>query len=384
MIRQRIQLSIVDVGYGGAGVARTAEGVVFVPGAFLGERVEVEIIKRKKRFAQARLLCVLEPSADRIVPETEVVPGMPYAALRYEAEVALKQRQLQALLLRIGHFENLPFLHSPVASPISNHYRNKLTLHFDGQRIGYIGEDNRTVIETPQCPLSATPINEQLSCLRTDRQVWREMRPGQRVVFRYTPQDGVVWWVGQPPRRQLTEKLSGLTLLVAADAFFQVNPVCSELLLKAYKQDVEAASVRRVFDLYCGCGLFGLAAVQVGAKELLGLETSSSAVASAQENARRLGVKANYLCAPSEALPDAFPRADMWVVDPPRGGLSEAVRTHILRQLPPRLIYVSCGPDTLARDLMALSDAYQVARMQLFDFFPRTAHFETLTTLVRR
>ncbi len=377
-----MQLSIADVGYGGVGVARTAEGVVFVPGAFMGETVEAEVVSRKKRFAQARLCRVLTPSPERIEPETAVVPGMPYAALRYEAEVRLKQMQLETLLQRIGRFEALPFLRSPVASPLRAHYRNKLTLHWDGRYLGYVGDDNRTILPIASCPLSDGTINHTLAQLRTDRAALRRLRPGQRVVFRQTAHDGVVVGLGHPPRGQLTESLGGLTLTVAADAFFQVNRSCAERLLEAFRSGVVGA--QRVFDLYCGCGLFGLVAAEAGAQSLFGLEVSPSAIASATANARRLGVKADYRCAPSEALPEALPEADLWVVDPPRDGLSDEMRALLLKHCPPRVAYISCGPDTLARDLATLAPTYAIDSVQLFDFFPRTAHFETLTFLSRR
>jgi hypothetical protein len=93
--------------------------------------------------------------------------------------------------------------------------------------------------------------------------------------------------------------------------------------------------------------------------------------------------KAEYRCAPSECLP-TIPPADAWIVDPPRDGLSDEVRKNILEALPERLVYISCGPDTLARDLAQITQAYHIDSMQLFDFFPRTAHFETLTVLSRR
>lgn len=376
-----MEVEIQDVGYGGVGVARTADGVIFVPGAFIGERVDVEITRKKKRFAQARLLKVLTPSPDRREPETAVVPGMVYAALDYSAELALKQHQLQTLLQRIGRLD-VPQMLPPVASPSTLHYRNKLTLHWDGRRLGYIGEDNRTVIDTPSCPLSCAPINDLLRQLRADKLALRRVKRGERVVLRYTPQDGVVVGLGRPPEGMLTEEIAGLTLSVAADAFFQVNLPCVELLLNAFRDRVKGGE--RVFDLYCGTGLFGFVAAQAGAKEIFGLEISPSAVASAKENAKQLGVKANYRCAPSECLPNNLPAADLWIVDPPRDGLSDDVRKNILDYLPPRIAYISCGPDTLARDLAQLTERYQIDSMQLFDFFPRTAHFETLTMLSLR
>lgn len=375
-----MRLYITDVGYGGAGVARGEDGVVFVPGAFTGEMVEAEIVSKRKRFTQARLVQVLAPSPDRIEPETPIVPGMTYAALRYDAEVALKHHQLRTLLTRIGKLADLPLL-PPVPSPLRDHYRNKLTLHWDGHALGYIGEDNRTVLDTPHCPLSKPEINAALTELRQDAAL-RRLRPGARVVFRYTEHDGIRVGLGKPPSGELTERLAGLNLFVAADAFFQVNLSCAELLLNDFREAVHGAT--SVFDLYCGCGLFGLVAAQAGATCVFGLETTPSAICSAKRNAAAVGLDADYRCAPAETLPDDLPPADLWVVDPPRAGLSEIVRARILRDLPPRLAYVSCGPDTLARDLAALTTAYSIQSIRLFDFFPRTPHFETLTLLERK
>lgn len=377
-----MRLRIVDVGYGGEGVARTDAGVVFVPGAYKGELVDAEIRTRKKSFARARLREVLEPSPDRLTPEVQVMPGMVYAGMNYGAEVALKTEQLKSLLQRIGRVEDFSFLLPSAASPIRYHYRNKLTLHWDGRRLGYVGEDHRTLVETPSCPLSVASINDTLMRVRGDQSKLKRLKAGQRVTFRFSPFEGVVLGIGEPPRGRLTETLSGLTLQVAADAFFQVNLACTELLLEAFKARLGA--VEKVFDLYCGCGLFGLAAAQAGARYVFGIETSASAVKSAQQNAQRMGIKANYQCAQSEALPEGLPQAEAWIVDPPRDGLSAIVRGHILKARPKRLAYISCGPDTLARDLLALQEGYTIDSMQLFDFFPTTAHFETLTFLTRK
>lgn len=377
-----MRLEIVDVGYGGDGVARTADGVIFVPGAFKGELVDAEIRTRKKSFARARLREVLTPSPDRITPETLVMPGMVYAGMNYPAEVALKTEQLKTLLQRIGKMNDFSFLLPSAPSPIRHHYRNKLTLHWDGRKLGYVGDDHRTLIDTPACPLSMASINDTLMRLRGDQSKLKKLKPGNRVTFRFSPFEGVMIGIGEPPKGRLTETLSGLTLHVAADAFFQVNLSCTEKLLDTFKERL--GPVDKVFDLYCGCGLFGLAAAQAGAKYIFGIETSASAVKSAQNNARMMGVKANYQCAQSEALPSDLPQADAWIVDPPRDGLSDIVRGHILKARPKRIAYISCGPDTLARDLLALSEVYHIDSMQLFDFFPTTAHFETLTFLTRK
>ena len=373
-------VEVADVGYGGLGVARTDDGVVFVPGCFTGETVEVEILTKKKRFAIGKLLRIVTPSPSRIEP-TLSVPGMVYAALDYPAELALKQHQLEALLGRIGRLDDLSFLKPPVAAPKTEHYRNKLTLRWDGKRLGYIGDDNVTVVNTLECPLSEAPINDLLKQLRADKIALKSLKKGQRVTFRYTPTDGVVVGLGEPPAGKLTENIAGLSLTVAAEAFFQVNPAAAERLLTAFRAGVGDA--KRVFDLYCGCGLFGFVAAQAGATDIFGLETTPGAVESAAYNAKVLNVRGEYRCASAECIPDAVPAADLWIVDPPRDGLLPEVRKELLERRPPRVAYISCGPDTLARDLNELKQAYRIDSMQLFDFFPRTAHFETLTFLTR-
>lgn len=379
-----MRFEIVDVGYGGAGVARTPQGVVFIPGAFTGEVVEAELTVRKKHFAQAKLLDVLQPSPERIVPEATPVPGMVYASLDYNAEIRLKQRQLETLLTRIGKFQALPFLLPPVPSPKALHYRNKLVLHWSGTTLGYIGEDNRTVLDTPACPLSQVPINDALSSVRADRKLLRQLPPASRVGFRFTPHDGVILGAPTFPKRMLTERVAGLTLRVAADAFFQINLACAELLLERFREALRRHPAPCVCDFYCGCGLFGFVASQAGAKEIYGFETTPSAVRSAQQNAQELGIHALYRCAPSENFPETLPDAGWWIVDPPRDGLSNAFKLRLRKHQPNRLAYISCGPDTLARDLASLKDLYAIDSLQLFDFFPRTAHFETLCLLSKR
>lgn len=380
MSEERLAVDVVDVAYGGDGVARTPDGVLFVPGAFAGERVEVTVTDRRRRFARGRLEAVLKPSPARLAAEGPVVPGMVYARLDYAAEVALKDAQLRTLLQRIGRFAELPPMLPPVASPIALGYRNKLTVRSDGRRLGYVGEDNRTVVDVPFCPLSAAPINEALAAFR------EKARPlaGSRTVFRWTPQDGVVSFpYGSDPKRLpvLHERLGGLDFDVAADAFFQVNPACAELLLADVRARLRPCS--RVLDLYCGVGLFGCIAAQAGAETVFGLETQASAVRTARANARRLGVRGDYRCAPADTLPADMAAAPCWIVDPPRDGLSEAMRSLMLRHCPEQIVYVSCGPDTLARDLKSLAKGYRVESIRLFDFFPRTAHFETLCVLSR-
>lgn len=376
-----MRLTIDDVAYGGDGVAHDpACGTVFVPGAYTGEIVEAAPVSRHKRFTRARLVRVLEPSPDRIVPETPIVPGMAYASLAYPAEVALKARQLRALLTRIGKLPaDLP-LRTPRPSPQHLHYRNKLTLRWDGRRLGYVGDDNRTILDTPHCPLSRPEINAALADVRRSAAL-RALHPGARVCLRHAGLTGTRVILGDAPGdpEPLMERVGGLTLRYGAADFFQVNLPALELLLADCRAALAGRPPTLALDLYCGVGLFGLA---LPASDRFGIDCVPTSIANAQANAQANRLPATYRCARTEALLDSLPHdADLWIVDPPRAGLAPAVRERLLRLRPRRILYVSCGPDTLARDLAALTPAYAIDAIRLVDFFPRTPHFETLTLL---
>ena len=396
-----MELEITDVAYRGSGIARHGGVVIFVPGTLPGEVVRARIAGIGKRFLTGEVVEILKPSPDMIPPccrlaNGTLVPGCVYGHAAYGAEVALKDAQLRNFLRKLVTDSGGVFL-PPVPSPEPLHYRNKAVFHAqtgaDGiVRAGYLGDDNRTVIDIPCCPLADDAINEAWTKLRAANR----LRDGDCITFRHTRADGVVSWIGRPPEkaRWLTEDSAAGPLLVPLDGFFQVNPQVADALVADVRSWIAEAAretgATRLLDLYCGVGVFGIAAAKDGIAEVIGVESGRNAVAAARRNARSLGAtSAAFHCeTAAEASRKGFHCADMSrtivVVDPPRSGIERVAAETLAKAGPPAIVYVSCDPATLTRDLgIFAAQGYAVRRARVFDMFPRTLHFETAVLLGR-
>ena len=405
-----VTLKIEKNVYGGDGLGRLGDGrVCFVPGAFAGETVRAELVEQKKSFVRARCVELIESSPDRVRGLDEppsvgapVVPGMVYADVNYAAELRFKEEQLGNFLERVGQ----SYQHIEVIAGRSTNYRNKATYHVQkvGGRwlMGYRREQSHDVVDVEQDPLACKEINQALPAVRAGvlslltqgaRNVRREVRENAKVTVRWSLDDGVRWWLGDPPPGlSFIERTGGLRFKVAADGFYQVNPEVGEKLVKAvveaYGDGVENSP--NVIDLYCGVGVFGLCCVNgvrgrglTAQPRLVGIESGRSAIAFAKENAKAAGVAANFFC---ERVGGSLQRIRIGdqatvIVDPPRGGMERNVPPFLANSRAKRIFYVSCDPATLTRDLQALVKTYRIRRVRLFDLFPRTARFETLVEL---
>ncbi len=391
-----VEFDIADVAYGGRGVGRVEAGglAVFVHGTLEGERVRARLASVHKRYAEAELLTVLSASAARSEPACPLAGrcgGCAYQHVVYAEEVEIKHRQLAALLTRIGGLADAPLL-PPIPASECLGYRNKMVLHVgpDGE-LGYIGHDKRSVVDVGCCPLANSHINDALRERRLDTQ-WREgLQHRDSVTFRWTEHDGVAVWMNSGSGGgTLIEKSPAGEMQVPKDGFFQVNPAMSSILMNRVGEWIKEASPEFLMDLYCGCGVFALLSAQSGVPHVLGIEINGPAIRSAKANARRLR-HPEITFAEGDAgqlFENAIARVDAsrtWViVDPPREGISGQLVTKLMECAPASIVYVSCGPDTLARDLKRLTaGGFRVARSQLIDLFPRTAHFETITLLNR-
>jgi tRNA/tmRNA/rRNA uracil-C5-methylase (TrmA/RlmC/RlmD family) len=406
-IGQQVDLEIASLVYRGNGLARKDGLVVFVPHVAAGERVTAEILRVRKNYAEARLVTVEAPSPDRIAPcctlaDGTSVPGCVYDHLAYPAEVSVKNGQLLDMLRRLPGCAEVQ-ADPPFASPLPLHYRNKIVLHARRPRgtpaeavgeppiLGYLAEDNRTVIDLPQCPLARAPINEALARFR-DGESFRQLAHGDDVTFRWTSADGVKSWVGRPPKElMLSETSPAGPLTVPADGFYQVNPEVGYALVRQIAEwyGAERPGVCDVLDLYCGVGVFGLACAAVGTRNLLGVESGRGAVAAAQANAAALNLTGAFHCVSvAQAASQRFGGIDcaqaVVIADPPRDGFEPKVAAALVRASPARIFYVSCDPATLCRDLKTLlAGGYRISGVRMFDMFPRTAHFESVVALTR-
>ena len=383
--------------YGGDGLGRLGDGrVVFVPDAWAGEQVKAEIVEEKKHFVKARLVEVVERSPERLGTPDAAVPGMVYAGLSYKGECVAKETQLREFLdrARIAVPSFVPF--DADAFP-SRNYRNKVVYHFEKKggswAIGYREEPSHAVVDVEDDPLARPEINAKLPEIRRavlallttgPEAVRRDTAKKGQVTIRWTKKTGVKWWVGDAPADLvLKETTCGRDFEVPADGFYQVNPAVGEALVAAVVEECRKGQTANadVLDLYCGVGVFGLCCEP---SRLVGVESGARAVAFAKRNASAQGARQATFVSDRvghfvRRMRDAS--KSTVVVDPPRGGFEPGVAKALVHARAPRLLYVSCDPATLVRDLRELTRAYAVESVRWFNMFPRTARFETLVVL---
>lgn len=403
MSEEIFEIDINAFAFGGAGVGKLPDGkVCFVRGAAPGERVRIHVTDDRSSFAYGKLLSVVRPAKKRIAPECPLAingadngaccPGCSYGHVDYETELAWKQRQLEGFLLR-GGLTTRSRLRLPVPAPSRYGWRNKIRLTAENGKLGYKGDDNTTVLDVPECPLARRSINEALAAYRSGEPV----AGATHLTFRWTLRDGVKIRPNTeaPSDRFLCEQLgSHGDFFVPENSFFQINvPMASKLAAAAAKR-IEAGSADYLLELFCGVGVLSLtAAKMIDSLQVRGIELDKLAIKAAKLNASRQGLAARcrYEAGDAEAQFRMFAakmpaEKTMILVDPPRCGMSAGLCKKILAYKPKSILYISCAPDTLRRDLEILtrSGLYEVCDVQLFDLFPTTAHFETMTVLRRK
>ncbi len=378
--------------YGGDGMGRLGDGrVIFVPGAWAGEQVKAEIVLAKKHFVRARLVEVEEASPEREAPG-KTVPGMVYAGLSFKSENGVKLAQLEEALsrARIDH----PAIETLKVEKALN-YRNKAVYHFEGTKIGYLAEPEHRVVEVEEDPLVLPEINAALPEIRKNvkslltlgaKAVRDSIARKACVTVRYSVKSGVKWWLGDDAKDvTMLETTCGKTFEVPGGGFYQVNPEAGEKLVQAVRQEYLSGKDRapNILDLYCGVGVFGICSEP---PKLTGIESGREAIDFAFKNADRARQSAAFY---AEEVGRNMRRIGIGgqtcvIVDPPRDGLEKGVAEWLARSRAPRIIYVSCDPATLVRDLRTMTQTYRVAGVKWVNMFPRTARFETMVVLEKK
>jgi len=364
-----MRLSIEKLVYGGAGLARTPDGVVFVPRTAAGDVVEAEIVTRKKDFATAQLTQILEPSPDRQEPIC-AAGCCHWGHIRYEKQVEYKESILRESLQRLGHIKwDGPI--QRITGPDRN-YRLRATFHVVNGQPGFMQEKTNTVIPTRECASLVPEINQFMANL--DAAEMREVHvvSGPAIAAKFVMQNGEIRRSGRA-----TIHVDGLQYRLAPDTFFQANrfllaPLITEVLGQS------GPSPTHVLELFAGSGFFSIPLARV-AKEIIAVESDRAAIKQGRENATLNGVwQLRFFEGQVDAtLRDAGLKPEVVVVDPPRAGCGAKVMTRIAQMAPSRIVYVSCNPTTFAPDAAALiQHGYELRRLTLVDQFPNTYHVE--------
>jgi 23S rRNA (uracil1939-C5)-methyltransferase len=442
-----LELSIDSLAYGGNGVARTGSGyVVFVRDAVPGDRVRAVITKRKRAYAEARTVEVIEPGPERVPPVADH-PGAPWQVLPHERQLEVKAAQVDDALRRIGRLDGYEL--EPIVPAVEQwRYRNKLEYSFgagdDGALVlGFHAPGSwERIVPIDDCLLASERGNAARSAAlcwcrerglrpydrRTQEGLLRNLvvregrRTGQLQVRLVTSDerldttgfaeavgaDSVLWTraagVAETTAGGATEVLHGtdhideelatgaggdaLRFRLSSEAFFQTNTEMAERLYGVAAEMADLKGWERVYDLFCGIGTIGLSLAR-RAGEVWGLEIVEDAIADAIANARANEISnARFFVGDVRlALRDLVEEAgrpDVLVVDPPRAGLSAKIVRRIIEAAPKRIVYVSCNPTTLAPNAAQLVEAgWTLKRVRPVDMFPQTPHIECVALLER-
>ena len=347
-----VDLKIEDVAFGGKGVARENGKAVFIPFTIDGESVSAKITREKKQFAEAELVDLRETSSHRVEPPCPYFGqcgGCAYQHIDYAHQLAIKSRQVHDVLQRIGKLKDVP-MRSIIPSPLQYAYRNRITVHAENGVIGYFRRDSHRLIDVERCPITMDEVNRELTDLRArdlgDGHYTLRARSGPRV-FSQT-NDGVA--------------------NALRDLIVELMPPNQDLLI----------------DAFCGAGSFTKALVDKF-NRVVGIDWDRFAIAAALETA---GAKETYIAGDVDAnLNSILGQSDAdqtaVIVDPPAVGLSAHARKTIVDLAPATLIYVSCNPATLARDLAELQQQFKIESVTPLDMFPQTAEIEVVVQLQR-
>ncbi|WP_342599095.1 23S rRNA (uracil(1939)-C(5))-methyltransferase RlmD [Psychrobacillus sp. FSL H8-0483] len=442
----RITVHIEDLTHDGAGVAKVDGYPLFIQGGLPNETAEVHVLKTLKNYGFAKLMNIVEPSPFRVEAPCPVFAecgGCQLQHMTYEGQLKWKESMVRNVMQRIGKIDAPVLPVKGMEKPWE--YRNKSQIPFsleDGQVLaGFyqtkshrIADTNTCLIQTDEADrllravkekaleLDLIPYNEETRkgqlrhlVVRKGRatgevmvvlvtkhpklskkdaiiDLIREVEPNvvsiiQNVNTRNTnvifgDDTNVLWG-----KAVIEDLIGDIRFEISARSFYQVNPEQTEVLYKQALDYAQLSGEETVIDAYCGIGTISLFLAQK-AKQVLGVEIVPQAIEDAKRNAELNGFNNTFFEAgpAEEVIPKWYKEgktADVLVVDPPRKGCDEALLQTILEQKPKRVVYVSCNPATLARDLRILEDGgYKTQEVQPVDMFPQTTHVECVSQLI--
>ncbi|NOZ27603.1 MAG: 23S rRNA (uracil(1939)-C(5))-methyltransferase RlmD [Chloroflexi bacterium] len=419
---ETILLELTGIAHGGEALGRHEGKVIFVPYTLPGERVQARVVEEHKRWARAELVEVLAASEDRVEPPCpHFGPGMcggcQWQHIRYERQLALKREIVIDQLRRLGHLSDPPVRPAlAVGEPFG--YRNhvQFAIDRDGQ-LGFRRAGSREIIPVDRCLLLHPLLDELHAALQLGDEEepaaglagWLRritlrvgVTTGQALVMfetrgdelpelevdlsvscAFLTRDGRVQPLIGPP--YITEEVAGREYRISADSFFQVNTAGAQALVDLVQGYLEPEPGDTLLDAYCGVGLFGLA-MKGRVDRLIGIEESPSACEDFAWNARDWDPEQVELHEGpvEEVLTVLAEPIDLVVVDPPRSGVGKQALAELARLAPRRIVYVSCDPATLARDVAYLQEGgYRLMEVQPVDMFPQTFHIESVSLWVR-
>ena len=441
-MKQVVKGLCIDLSSEGKGVVKNNKDIIFVDGLFPNEEADIEVLYHRAGVNFGKVNKLYKLSKDRIQPRCKICTscgGCQYQQLAYKAQLKYKTKRVKESLSRIAKVDTVVLPCLGMDDPYN--YRNKIQVPYNKDRngkvkFGFYKENTHIIMPIKECTIEdkrAAPILWDIKLLLEDMNIpvynedngkgilryvlirtshhYDELMvvlvttqlnfPGQRnfvnelvsrhpeittvvenVNSRHTNvilgnQEKVLYGPGH-----IKDDILGLTFEISASSFFQVNPIQVEKLYASALNLIDFSKKEVVLDAYSGVGTIGLIAAK-NAKKVISVEINKSAHKNAIENAKRNNVdNIEFICADAgEYISKSEEDIDVLIMDPPRSGSDETFLSTVINKRIKKIIYISCNPETLARDIAYLSNLYKVTYVQPVDMFPMTAHVETVVSL---
>lgn len=393
------QVVIEKLDHFGRGIAKINEKIVFVPNTLKGDVVVIEIVKDNSSYALGKVVKYIEKQK-RLSPckYSNICGGCHLIDMDYSSQLEFKKEKIKELFKKnLG----VDIILDDVITGNKSNYRNKINLHVDGEKVGFYALESHDLVEIDECYITKKEINDLLPKVKD----LAKNNNIDEVMIRY--HNGLILSIkGNVSKDFLlksfldcsiiylnNKKIKGNEVIenildkrfrVSPKSFFQVNTeVCSKMFLKV-RSYIKNKSFNKALDLYCGTGVIGILISDL-VNEVVGIEVISDAIEDANYNKRINDINnINFICDKVENRIDSFKDIDLVIVDPPRSGLDKKSIANIMTIAPKEIIYISCDPTTLTRDLKELRGKYDISNVSIADMFPNTYHCESITVLERR
>lgn len=442
-------VNITGMGFQGEGVGKIDDYTLFIEGAIEGEEAKVKVVKAQKNYGFGKLLEVTKPSKFRVEPICPVFKrcgGCQIQHISYEGQLDFKKKRVMDCIERIGKLEGV-LIHDTLGMQNPYRYRNKVQLPIGEKNkevaIGFYAQRSHDIIDIDTCYIQDEVADKVVHITKewinkykisiyneeTKKGLLRHImiRKGfktgdimvvlvskdknvpnlnyfiekikdeidnvKSIVLNINPKDTNVI-LGEEcivlyGEDHIKDYIGNFRFNISPLSFFQVNPVQTEVLYNKALEYANLTGEEVVFDAYCGTGTISLFLAQK-AKKVYGVEIVPQAIENAKENAKQNNVKnVEFIVGESETvipkLIEEGIKADVIVVDPPRKGCEKSLLEAIAKSSPKRIVYVSCDPATLARDLAILNElGYKTKEVQPVDMFPQTAHVECVALIEKK
>ena len=397
-----MKVKIEKLDHFGRGITHINDKICFVKDALPEEIVDIEIINENKKFSEAITKKVKEKSPNRIKSKCKYsnkCGGCTFSHLLFEEENKYKEEKVKEIINRFANLDKK--LVKKIVSNEEYNYRNKIILHGIGKNLGFYEERTHSIIPINNCHLIShkmnkvikvlNKINERIEevlirCNNDDSMIMVELEGKVTDLEELKDICDVLIYNGLilSEEDELINEIGNKKYYLSYSSFFQVNRFLTKNLYDEVLKEVKKKKPKKVLDLYTGTGTIGIY-VSNYAKKIIGIDSNGSNIKNANKNKELNNVKnIEFICDRVENRINEFKNIDLIIVDPPRAGLDPKTKNYLKELKSDTIIYVSCDPVTLARDLKELNDIYNIKSIKPFNMFPRTYHCESIVVLERK